>query len=372
MRQERRQRLVRPLPLHADLRELAHGDRAERGGHPRGEVQLAEVHRCAGIQEEVNGRGFVSDVLADEERPEPGVETPVDAAEVVALDVGAVGMEFGRSALAGRGPVAFAAAPDPPAHLRRPDAGSCLWALSPHAPYTVGPELFRRAVHLATTHRAPLAIHLAESREEMELLQRAAGPFVEALQALGAWDASAMQPGRRPMDFLRAMAALPRGLIVHGNYLADDEIGELARCRENLSVVYCPRTHAYFGHPEHPLRRMLAEGVAVAIGTDGRASNPDLSVLEELRFLRRAYPDLAGDVILRLGTLAGARSLGLDGQTGSLAPGKRADLAVVALPEANAAAPHDLLFDSNLPVVGTICAGEWVFGAEDTHGRTAQ
>jgi cytosine/adenosine deaminase-related metal-dependent hydrolase len=145
--------------------------------------------------------------------------------------------------------------------------------------------------------------------------------------------------------------------------LDEEELDFLARHRDNLSVVYCPRSHAYFGHAEHPFRRLLAEGASVALGTDSRASNPDLSVLAELRYLYREHSDLPGDVLLQLGTLAGARALGRGEDTGSFVAGKRADLAVVALPDHEAADPYRLLFDSEQPVVGTMCGGRWVFDA---------
>ena len=66
------------------------------------------------------------------------------------------------------------------------------------------------------------------------------------------------------------MAEAPRALFVHGNYLRPD-IGIPA----HGTLVYCPRTHAAFGHPPHPFRDFLAQGVRVALGTDGLASNPD-------------------------------------------------------------------------------------------------
>src|SRR5439155_6487571 len=97
------------------------------------------------------------------------------------------------------------------------------------------------------------------------------------------------------------------------------------------SVVYCPRTHAAFGHAPHPFREFLARGVRVALGTDGLSSNPDLDILAEARFLHRKHPDLPGATLLRMLTLFGAEALGWAGETGSLEPGKAADLVVLPL-----------------------------------------
>ena len=92
-----------------------------------------------------------------------------------------------------------------------------------------------------------------------------------------------------------------------------------------MSVVYCPRTHEYFQHAKYPLQAMLATGVRVALGTDSRASNPDLSLLNEMRCVARLH-SVAPAEILRMGTLSGAEALGLNGQVGSISPGKQANL----------------------------------------------
>jgi cytosine/adenosine deaminase-related metal-dependent hydrolase len=114
-----------------------------------------------------------------------------------------------------------------------------------------------------------------------------------------------------------------------------------------MSLVYCPRTHAYFEHDPYPLAALLAAGVNVAVGTDSRASNPDLDLWEELRYLHRRFGNtVAAADVLRMGTLAGATALGIEQDRGSLAAGKAAWLTIVPLPDGDARDPHELLFDS--------------------------
>ncbi|HVW37240.1 MAG TPA: amidohydrolase family protein [Pirellulales bacterium] len=228
--------------------------------------------------------------------------------------------------------------------------------LSPHAPYSVRPELFAALVSLAAAAQAPIAFHLAESREELQLLDSGDGPFCQLFESLGVWDPAAIPPRTRPLDYLRQLAgARVRSLVIHGNYLDDEEIALAAQARETMSVVYCPRTHAYFGHERHPLPRLLAAGANVAIGTDSRASNPDLSVFEELRFVARQFPELPAATVLELATLRGAEALGLSTSVGSLSPGKLANLAIVRLPDREAHNPYDLLFDPQAGVEKTFC-----------------
>ncbi len=233
--------------------------------------------------------------------------------------------------------------------------------LSPHAPYTVHPELFDELASLASGCRAPVAFHLAESTEELRLLNSGDGPFRDLLEELGAWDPTAIPQGTRPLDYLRRLTeANTRSLIIHGNYLTDEEIALIARNRDRISVVYCPRTHAYFGHARHPLPKLLAAGANVALGTDSRASNPDLNLLEEMRFVRRAYPEISASTILELGTLRGAEALGQDAEYGSIEPGKLANLAIIPLPDRDVPDPHDLVFDAPPGEPRTVYRGRWL------------
>jgi aminodeoxyfutalosine deaminase len=229
--------------------------------------------------------------------------------------------------------------------------------LSPHAPYSVHPELLSRAVSLAQSFHVPLAMHLAESLEEIELLAAHRGPFVPLLESLNAWHPRAIPVNLRPMDILRVLAAAPRVLVVHGNYLADDEIDLLGANADRMSVVFCPRTHRYFQHRRYPLARMLAAGVQIALGTDSRASNPDLSLLAEMRQVARDYPEIPPARILQMATINGAQALGLDRRCGTLAAGKQADLAIVALPD-DEADPYEAVLATDTPVVATVCRGE--------------
>jgi cytosine/adenosine deaminase-related metal-dependent hydrolase len=220
--------------------------------------------------------------------------------------------------------------------------------LGPHAPYTVGPDLLRKVCELSAAERVPVAMHLAESREELELLRTHQGPLVDVLARLGAWHPDSLPLGLAPIDYLQLLATAHRALVIHGNYFDRDEFEFLAAHRDRMSLVYCPRTHAYFGHDPYPLAGMLTAGAHVAVGTDSLASNPDLSILSELRHIARHHPNLSRDAILRMGTLSGAEALGLAEKLGSITPGKRALLATIPL-EQTTGEPHDLLFGSSAP-----------------------
>lgn len=229
----------------------------------------------------------------------------------------------------------------------------CRPGLSPHAPYSVRLDLFARAALLARDSKRPLAVHLAESREELELLHHRRGPFVPFLKDLGVWDADGLASS--PASIMKVCNQHIPKLFVHGNYLAPS-----ARIPRTSTIVYCPRTHSAFGHTPHPFRQFLERGIRVAIGTDSLASNPDLSVLAEIRHLHQHYPDVPGEMLLRMATLSGAEALGWADDTGSLEAGKSADLVVVPLMSGVGHDPYERLLASDLPVRRVLCCGRWI------------
>ncbi len=216
--------------------------------------------------------------------------------------------------------------------------------LSPHAPYTVHPRLLTAAIEISRLRKIPLAIHLAESPDEMELLRTGGGPLRELLEELSAWDSGAIAPGTRPLDYLRQLAEADRALVIHGNHLDDEEIAFVAERRERMSIVYCPRTHAYFGHSPYPLAKILSAGARVALGTDSRASNPDLDLLAEMRHVANHHP-VSPATALAMATLHGAEALGQAESAGSITVGKFADLAIVRLRETRETDAYQLLLD---------------------------
>jgi cytosine/adenosine deaminase-related metal-dependent hydrolase len=227
---------------------------------------------------------------------------------------------------------------------------TCRPGLSPHSPYSVRRTLFRAAARLAQARALPVAIHLAETPAEQELLGARQGPLVPFLSQLGVWDGEGLVSGAADvLDLYHEVTAVA---LAHGNYLVPS-----ASIPRRAALVYCPRSHAAFGHASYPLAAFLDAGVRVALGTDSLASNPDLSVLAEARFVRAKFGDIPGATILRMATLSGAEALGWQHETGTLATGKSADLAVVALPDEDTADPHELLLHSSLPVTAVFARG---------------
>ena len=190
--------------------------------------------------------------------------------------------------------------------------------LTPHAPYTVEPRDIEHCAAIARQRSLPLAIHLAETREEFEFIRSHAGAFKEIWELLGYWqDFSGAFEGS-PVAFAKSLGLLDQPtLLAHVNYCDDADLALFAGGR--ASVVYCPRTHAYFGHPPHRWREMLSRGINIAVGTDSCASSPDLNLLDDLRLLHEIAPEHPVESLWQMATTSAAKAIQWKGELNDLA-----------------------------------------------------
>ncbi|TAK40647.1 MAG: TRZ/ATZ family hydrolase [Betaproteobacteria bacterium] len=244
--------------------------------------------------------------------PEAALEAVLEAGMRAAL--GMIVVEF-----------ASAYASDPDDYLEKGLALRDRWrehpqlsfCLAPHAPYTVSDATFGKLATLAGEIDVPLHLHLHETADEIER--------------------SLAEHGVRPLERLRRLGLLGPGLIaVHAIHLTADEIVLLAR--HGCSVAHCPSSNLKLASGFAPVAQLAGAGVNLALGTDGAASNNRLDVMQEMRLAALLAKAVAGDArvipahaALRAATLGGARALGLEGQIGSIVPGKWADLTALRL-----------------------------------------
>ncbi len=188
-------------------------------------------------------------------------------------------------------------------------------AVAPHATYTVSAEHLKEAHALAVAYDAPLLIHLAEARSEVETIRQ--------------------QHGTGPVEYLASLGILDdRVVAAHMIYPTPAEIALLAARR--VGVAHCPQSNMKIAAGIAPVPALLAAGVAVGLGTDGSASNNDLSLWEEIDTAAKLHKVASGDptvlparTALAMATRLGAEAVGLGREVGSLEPGKRADLILV-------------------------------------------
>ncbi len=192
--------------------------------------------------------------------------------------------------------------------------------LSPHAPYSLLwlSGFLAQIESLFPKH--VVAMHVAESREELEYLQGGAGPFADLWSRLGF-----PIPRRRPSidEVIDWLTKARWALLAHGNYLSPEQIDAVAQS-PSMSVVFCPRTHRHFRHAPYPLERMRRRGVRVLLGTDSRASNPDLNLWAEVRECRQRHPECDPKWALDVVTRQAAEALGVERDFGTLSVGRYA------------------------------------------------
>jgi cytosine/adenosine deaminase-related metal-dependent hydrolase len=200
--------------------------------------------------------------------------------------------------------------------------------VSPHAPYSVSGLLYSRVARFAEEEGLPMAVHIAESAAESELLEHADGPFARQWESRGIPLPSL--PGRTPLAWLDEHGVLgPRTLCIHVVRAQGDDITRLAR--QHCPVAHCPRSNRRHGHGDAPLGKLLAAGLRVGVGTDSAASVYPVDLLAEAR-AAQALAGLTAERALDLVMLGAARALNLDLELGSLALEKFADCTIIGLP----------------------------------------
>lgn len=191
------------------------------------------------------------------------------------------------------------------------------FSLAPHAPYTVSNKTFEKIVTYTEELNIPVAIHLHETEDEIK-------------QSLETFKV-------RPVERLHKLGILgPHLTAVHAVHLTLDEIKLLAA--QGVHIAHCPTSNLKLASGIAPIAQILEQKINIGIGTDGAASNNRLDMFEEMRLaalLAKAQSKHADTLsawqALQMATINPARALGLDSETGSLIPGKAADIVAVDL-----------------------------------------
>jgi len=258
--------------------------------------------------------------------------------------------------------------------LQRAAAGTRLRVgVSPHAPYTVRPALFRAVMAYALTKALPVCVHAAESQAEAELIRRGSGPMAEMFAQRGIeWEI----PGGSPVQYLHSLGVLGhRTLLVHGVQLSASD-RRLIR-ETGTAWAHCPKSNAKLGNGIASyglLRQCYAQSPPrIGLGSDSVVSNNTMDLFEEMRFAvlaqrgrRRSFEAMTAKEAVEMATIGGARALGLDQQIGSLEPGKRADILVVRVDGLHTMPCYDpysavVYAGSARDVTRTIIGGETIY-----------
>jgi cytosine/adenosine deaminase-related metal-dependent hydrolase len=231
-------------------------------------------------------------------------------------------------------------------------------AISPHAPYSVSEELFRRSSELSLNKKIPITIHLAESIDEIKLLKSNRGKFKKIFYPLlGLKKYSPKGKGKTPVKYLDENGILGENVsAVHCVHLHEEDIKILSK--KSVSVILCPRSNYYLNVGKAPVKQLYDSGVNLCLATDGLVSNKSLSLWDEARFLKEQNHWIDSESILKMMTTNPARALNID-KIGSLSAGKLADFIAVDITGYNGGNIYDFLIQNTTEEK---IKGVWVSG----------
>lgn len=227
---------------------------------------------------------------------------------------------------------------------------------SPHSPYTVSLKLFQLSKEVASKYNLQMHIHLSETTDEVKFTKSGKGRIFNYLKETDFINSDYVPPGISPTKYLNKIGMFDKPLVLsHCNYL-DEEDMEIIKASSS-SVIFCPRSHSFFKHNNHPFKKMLSLGINVALGTDSLASNSTLSILDELKFLMKHHSDINIEELLEMATINGAKALELKNKIGTIEPNKCADLTAINISN-KSANPLRAIFNKDSKVIATIVNGK--------------
>lgn len=238
----------------------------------------------------------------------------------------------------------------------------CSAGLSPHAPYSTVAQLLRISAEAARRRGWLLCTHLAESCTEFEMFKGAQGDMFEWLRRSGREMADCGMVS--PVEHLERCGLLHQNLLAtHVNYLARGDAALLAKRR--VSVVHCPRSHAFFRHDPFPFDRLTRAGINVCLGTDSLSTvakpprQPiELDLFAEMRLFAERHDWVSSSEILRMATVRAARALSRQGSIGELSSGAFADIiALRVAPKKQRVA--DAVLEHRGAVAASMIDGQW-------------
>jgi 5-methylthioadenosine/S-adenosylhomocysteine deaminase len=251
--------------------------------------------------------------------------------------------------------------------------------IAPHSPYTCHPALIEAAAALAIDRKLPAAIHLAGSQDEYDFVRYGSSALAQDFREQAGWrDVAWMPTGVSPVRYVLqwGLFQVPRLLAVHCVHVDEADITVLADY--DVAIAHCPRCNAKLGMGIAPLTQFFEHGLTIGLGTDSPASNNTVDPFDEMRIGLLLQRGVSGEsdfsryftarTFIRLGTIWGARALGLEDEIGSLEAGKRADVIAVDLSASHmipTADPYSALVHTanQENVVMTMVAGRVVFEA---------
>ncbi|MDY6863435.1 MAG: amidohydrolase family protein [Thermodesulfobacteriota bacterium] len=192
--------------------------------------------------------------------------------------------------------------------------------LAPHALYSTSERLIK--LIFSRKEFKVTSIHIAEGKEETQFLLTGNGPWKAYLEEIGKWPPDWKFPGISPVLYFKTIFTSKRTVLVHLCNISQYEIAWLKE-KENIVACICPRSNLYITDKLSPIDKLFKGGMKISLGTDSLASNRNLSIRLEMKEVKRHFPSIPCEEIIRMATINGALSLGMEDELGSFEVGKR-------------------------------------------------
>jgi 5-methylthioadenosine/S-adenosylhomocysteine deaminase len=188
-------------------------------------------------------------------------------------------------------------------------------SIVPHSPYSCSKELLKRIKKLSDEKGLPVHIHISETIDEVEMIKK--------------------RTGMTPVEYLDSINFLnDKTIAVHCVHLTNNDM-DILKMR-NVGIVNSPESNLKLASGIAEVPKMIKKGLTVSLGTDGPASNNNMDMFEEMSLTVKIHKAVNNDStlmnakeVLRMGTINGAKVLGIDNIVGSLEVGKKADLIII-------------------------------------------
>ncbi|RLC01955.1 MAG: hypothetical protein DRH34_08215 [Deltaproteobacteria bacterium] len=208
------------------------------------------------------------------------------------------------------------------------------FSLAGHAPHTTSPQLLSALKKRTDLDGLPFSIHVAESDDESKFIHDKKGGWADFLTSRGIDWASWNIGLKTPVSYIADMGLLdPLTIAVHLLNVNDKDLETIARSKAKVCV--CPRSNKNLHGKLPDIEKMIKKGIKPSLGTDSLASCDSLNVFDEMAFVQKHYPGLDPATIFSMGTINGARTLGVERLTGTLSKGKRAQFLYQSLTATN-------------------------------------
>jgi cytosine/adenosine deaminase-related metal-dependent hydrolase len=205
-------------------------------------------------------------------------------------------------------------------------------SFSPHAPYSVSKELWQ--IMMPHFEGNTVTIHNQEAPAENELFLNGTGDFVRMYQAMNIDQTHFSPTGQNSLpSYFPQLKNAKNILLVHNTTTNEADIhfaNQLAmQHAQELYYTLCVNANIYIENKLPPIELLRSKNAAIVLGTDSLSSNHQLSILSELKTIRKNFPSIPLEEMLRWATLNGAKALQLEQQFGSFEKGKKPGLILI-------------------------------------------